>query len=351
MAYGKFDPSGPSFSWLLPVSVCVSLLGAGSTVFSFEQTLRQKSGDKTALSAESRHGLAALALHTAQVAALVFWIALLGCVEKGWAGIAVVLSVGVLFSLMLEAGFREGSVGAAGAFGAVHLSLVGVAAVFFGEGAEGGAGAGELLGGMLVGCGGCLLAGLGKRPFGLLLFVCEIKGRAWLGCAALCAPLVLGAALCAFVLAEPMENNYANKSMPLGGPGSGSGPDDPQYFDCRERTSGLYPAYLATAACVVLTPLYLALDPTLGVTCMRGKSLEERNKEARSSVSGASGGGEDRGAGMGRRPEGRQARARGGAPAPGAWCACRASGCAPGAARAHRKRQRRERQRQGRDRR
>ena len=37
VAYGKFDPSGPRFSWLLPVSVCVSLLGAGSTVFSFEQ--------------------------------------------------------------------------------------------------------------------------------------------------------------------------------------------------------------------------------------------------------------------------------------------------------------------------
>ncbi len=35
VAYGKFDPSGPRFSWLLPVSVCDSLLGAGSTVFSF----------------------------------------------------------------------------------------------------------------------------------------------------------------------------------------------------------------------------------------------------------------------------------------------------------------------------
>ena len=68
----------------------------------------------------------------------------------------------------------------------------------------------------------------------------------------------------AFVTAEHVDNNYANKSMPVGGPGSGSGPDDPQYFDCHERTSGLYPAYLATALCVVLTPLYAALDPEYG---------------------------------------------------------------------------------------
>ena len=46
--------------------------------------------------------------------------------------------------------------------------------------------------------------------------------------------------------------------MPVGGP------DDPQYFDCHERTSGLYPAYLATALCVVLAPLYAALDPQYG---------------------------------------------------------------------------------------
>eukprot|EP01045_Picozoa_sp_COSAG04_P036475 COSAG04_NODE_8891_length_920_cov_1.512789_2_plen_245_part_01 len=82
-----------------------------------------------------------------------------------------------------------------------------------------------------------------------------------------------------FFEAEHVDNNYANKSMPVGGPGSGSGPDDPQYFDCHERTSGLYPAYLATALCVVLQPLYVSLDPEYGIKCMRGKSWEEKNAE------------------------------------------------------------------------
>ena len=88
-------------------------------------------------------------------------------------------------------------------------------------------------------------------------------------CGLVCVPLILTGTIYAFVTAEHMDNNYANKSMPIGGPGSGSGPDDPQYFDCHERTSGLYPAYLATALCVVLTPLYAALDPQLGC-CLGG---------------------------------------------------------------------------------
>ena len=40
VAYGKFDPSSPTFSYLLPVSVTVSLLGAGSTVFGLEAEMR-----------------------------------------------------------------------------------------------------------------------------------------------------------------------------------------------------------------------------------------------------------------------------------------------------------------------
>ena len=40
VAYGRFDPSGPEFSLLLPVSVFVSLLGAASTTFGFEAMAR-----------------------------------------------------------------------------------------------------------------------------------------------------------------------------------------------------------------------------------------------------------------------------------------------------------------------
>ena len=42
VAYGKFNPSSPTFSYLLPVSVTVSLLGAGSTVFGLEAEMRNK---------------------------------------------------------------------------------------------------------------------------------------------------------------------------------------------------------------------------------------------------------------------------------------------------------------------
>ena len=83
-----------------------------------------------------------------------------------------------------------------------------------------------------------------------------------------------------FFGAEHVDNNYANKSMPIGGPGSGSGPDDPQYFDCRERTSGIYPALFATAMSLVLAPLSVAMDPEHSkVAWLRGKSAAEKLEE------------------------------------------------------------------------
>ena len=45
------------------------------------------------LSVGSRYGIVGLLLRTAQVTALIFWISLLGCAEKGWAAGAVVLGV------------------------------------------------------------------------------------------------------------------------------------------------------------------------------------------------------------------------------------------------------------------
>ena len=102
VAYGKFDPSSPTFSYLLPVSVTVSLLGAGSTVFGLEAEMRNAAAnankrasdpDKEVVSLGSRYGIVGLLLRTAQVTALIFWISLLGCAEKGWAAVAVVLGV------------------------------------------------------------------------------------------------------------------------------------------------------------------------------------------------------------------------------------------------------------------
>ena len=72
VAYGGFDPSGPEFSLLLPVSVCVSLLGAGSTLFGVEAELRNGNGEIVSMG--SPYGIAALLLRTAQFAASIFWI-------------------------------------------------------------------------------------------------------------------------------------------------------------------------------------------------------------------------------------------------------------------------------------
>jgi hypothetical protein len=161
-----------------------------------------------------------------------------------------------------------------------HLGLVsGMAAVFFGdEQAEGWAGAAVALAligiPMLLACGGYLYAAIRDTHASLVPRICTMI------CALVCVVLILPGMGYAFFTAEHMDNNYANKSMPMGGPGSGSGPDDPQYFDCHERTSGLYPAYLATALCVVLSPLYAALEPRYGIGCMRGKSLQQKNEEA-----------------------------------------------------------------------
>eukprot|EP01045_Picozoa_sp_COSAG04_P005468 COSAG04_NODE_254_length_18809_cov_8.025869_26_plen_564_part_00 len=158
-------------------------------------------------------------------------------------------------------------------------------AVFFGdEQAEGWVGAAVLLVGMLIGCGGCLFAGCKVYKSDPFDYFNDDEPRTLsLCCALICVPLILVSALCAYVFfeGEHVDNNYANKSMPIGGPGSGSGPDDPQYFDCHQRTSGLYPAYLVTALCVVLTPLYAALDPELGWERWRLKDKwVERNTEA-----------------------------------------------------------------------
>jgi hypothetical protein len=312
VAYGRFDPSSPGFSYLLPVSVCNSLLSAGRTFYGAEVAFRDgvRSGD---MSLGSRYGIVAVLLRTAQSAALVFWIALLSCAQKGWGDVAALLSLPVYGGMMLEAVKRsEGPEHPYLLLKLLTVALLGLlggfAAVFFGQDyTEGWVGAAALL------IGAIPLGLLMIFPFAFVLFTCREEaarsdGASVNGCvgdcllaiaracalalaamAAACAtcllcivPIVAGT-IAAFFEAEHMDNNYANQSMPDGGPGSGSGPDDPQYFNCHERTSGLYPAYLATGLCIVLTPVYAALDPRYGSDrmreCMRGKSLQEKNAE------------------------------------------------------------------------
>ena len=299
VAYGEFDPSSPTFTLLLPVSVSVSLLGAGSTAVGFEAMGRNEGTEErvdrrmwhdmstyvhTSVSLGSRYGIVALLLHTARAAALIFWIALLGCAVKGGAWWAMLLGVVIFGYMVHEAASRREieSVCLALVLSAVHLGLLGgMVALFFGdEQAEGWAGAVMPLVGMLSCFGGCLFAGCKTFPETSPEDIMNNIRPLTLCCALCCAPLVIAGMGYAFVTAEHVDNNYANKSMPVGGPGSGSGLDDMQYFDCRERTSGLYPAYLATALCVMLTPLYLALDPEYGLERFRNKKWPEKNKEA-----------------------------------------------------------------------
>eukprot|EP01045_Picozoa_sp_COSAG04_P004428 COSAG04_NODE_192_length_20873_cov_26.172957_4_plen_631_part_00 len=299
VSYGRFDPSSPTFSYLLPISVTVSLLGAGATAFGFEAGRRDADGkpiqpESTAprLSQRSRYGVVALLFRTAQATALIFWIALLGCAEKGWAGLPMLLAVAIFGGMVVEAAKRSEeieSIWPALGLSAVHLGLVGgMAAVFFGdERAEGWVGAAVvLLIVLIIPMLFCLLVGCTRKFFGWWWSDSDDRKKkiAALCCALVCVPLILVSMGYTFITSEfeHMDNNYANKSMPIGGPGSGSGPDDPQYFDCHERTSGLYPAYLATALCVVLAPLYAALDPQYG--CWRPvpwrEALQEKNRKA-----------------------------------------------------------------------
>ena len=82
--------------------------------------------------------------------------------------------------------------------------------------------------------------------------------------------LIAGAIAATFYTVEHVDNNYANSSAPVGPPGS------PQHYDCRERTSGIYPALFATAMSLVLAPLSLAMDPQVStIRCIRGQSAPQ----------------------------------------------------------------------------
>ena len=267
--FGLFDPA--SIDFLLAISVAVSLVNAGTTASAFGSAERGVHGAGLC----SRYGLVALVLRTAQAAALVFWIALLGCAVKGWAAVAVLLSALVCRGMVAEATSRSHAKSSAEAiaWSMCHLMLVGLmAAVFFGDQrTEGWMAVSISMAWIVVVCGRNLHV------------YCQDPHDAFpLPHTIACSVLLMAAAMGLFVTAEHMDNNYANNSMPVGGPGSGSGPDDPQYFDCHERTSGLYPAYLATALCVVLTPLYLALDPEYG--CRGGTRVKNFEASAEAVV-------------------------------------------------------------------
>eukprot|EP01045_Picozoa_sp_COSAG04_P002611 COSAG04_NODE_96_length_26486_cov_136.642817_15_plen_1257_part_00 len=283
VAYGKFDPSSPTFSYLLPVSVTVSLLGAGSTVFGLEAEMRNAvAGEpkdrwgpptfKEVVTLGSRYGIVGLLFRTAQVTALIFWISLLGCAEKGWAAVAVVLGVLVFGGMCAEAAYRGRRMKAIE--WKVKEQPWGMSGYDAEKWREEQQAQGTLLG-----------EEKWREPFRSKLI------RLWQPPRSVRAPLLwsalhlalLGAMAAVFFDVQHVPNNYANKTLPMGGPG------DPQHYDCHDRTSGLYPAYLASALCVVLATLYAALDPEHGRWREKtpAEKLAQNNAAAEAQIQGA----------------------------------------------------------------
>jgi hypothetical protein len=81
---------------------------------------------------------------------------------------------------------------------------------------------------------------------------------------------LLGGMALMFVYAEPVDNNYLNETAPEGGP------DTPQFYDCRDSTTGIVAAATATALCTLLLPLYRLMDPKFGLKSCHTDSWEER---------------------------------------------------------------------------
>jgi hypothetical protein len=235
VSYGRLNPSDQEhFSSLLCFSISISLLGAGSTNFMAEATCRNQHDSALQMKVGSRYGITTVLLRACQTGMLVFWIALMACAEKGLAIIAVVASLVVYIGMGFEATFgRTGE-----HFGKCECGPNGFTMC-------------------LPTCCGLL----NKKPV-LTAFVSNTLPL-----------LIAGGIASTFWTIEHVDNNYANRTAPIGPPGS------PQHFDCRERTSGIYPAVFFGAMSLVLMPLSLAMDPVLGVRCLRGKSVQEKWEE------------------------------------------------------------------------
>jgi hypothetical protein len=235
VSYGRLNPSDQEhFSSLLCFSISISLLGAGSTNFMAESTCRNQHDSALQMKVGSRYGITTVLLRACQTGMLVFWIALMACAEKGLAIIAVVASLVVYIGMGFEATFgRTGE-----HFGKCECGPNGFTMC-------------------LPTCCGLL----NNKPV-LTAFVSNALPL-----------LIAGGVASTFWTIEHVDNNYANRTAPIGPPGS------PQHFDCRERTSGIYPAVFFGAMSLVLMPLSLAMDPVIGVRCLRGKSVQEKWEE------------------------------------------------------------------------
>eukprot|EP01046_Picozoa_sp_COSAG06_P042144 COSAG06_NODE_5330_length_3548_cov_1.843433_2_plen_889_part_00 len=281
VAYGKLDPSGGQLDYLLAVSVFISLLGAGATGAGFET---MENDDVTLV---SRTGIFLCLLRSAQTAALVFWVALMGCAAKGLAAIALAAAVVLLFLMGIEGFLRNGDewnndtpkehcencYRCDGDSDRVCQSCCCGCCGWWGR----------------ICCENkcrkycCKVvheadcdSDCAERCFESTVSLCGIgrdgsvmSGFAW----GFIHLLVVGGIALTFFTAEHVDNNYLNDTLPMAGPGT------PQHYDCHERTSGIYPATLATLVSVLLLFPAMLTDPDerRGWKPCQGKSWEQRN--------------------------------------------------------------------------
>lgn len=80
--------------------------------------------------------------------------------------------------------------------------------------------------------------------------------------------VVVVAIAAAFVFADHVDNNFADKHLDPGGPG------DPQYYFCGDRSAAIVPAIVCFTATLVLFPASAAVDPILGLDFCKARTCE-----------------------------------------------------------------------------
>jgi hypothetical protein len=253
-SYGQLNPSGDDFNPLLAGSVALSMVSGGSSILGLEFEARNSKSDVT-LRIGSRYGFTTLMLRASQMASIVFWIALLGCGVKQPTVIFAVLAVMLFLWFVMETIGRDSAESMDSKKQRCFcICMNPVTGCCTGDDEDS--------------CPKLV-------PCHKLEVVPGIKGAVILNTYHL---LLVGAMAFYFFKAPHVPNNYAaypNMTAEVGLPGDLY---EDNYFDCRERTSGLYPALLGTVMSLVFCVLSPSMDPKYGAKRCMGLSYEERRE-------------------------------------------------------------------------
>ncbi len=263
VSYGRFNPASPDFSLILVVSVGISFLGMGSTLFSWEMTVRKsRKGDQLvsidnearshqeAISVGSPYGLVSVLLRSCQTAVVILGAALVGCANKfPGATYGVATNVENAHTNGTDRVFvpTEEITEIIWKAGTMPLYLLYTLPLLY------------------------LASGLVEavkyeyRQLGAFRRIFLNGGQLAL---AATAPLWLAGG------DYRVANNYNDSSQP-----ETLDTHAPQYFDCRDRTEGTVPFDIALVASVGLVLACCALDPYCGLAKFRPNRTRELQGE------------------------------------------------------------------------